>query len=161
MSFCCCGVISRFSQTNPFLDDKRSRTSPASTSGSVAVRSSMASSLSMIRRGSPNNDGVLTSVARIAPLRSTISGRAVAIASCAAVRRVAVAVAHHREHDESSGDDREHSGECDHRQSNARACLRGTIDIAPIEQRANKPLPPGLRRTCGVQGVIRHRLSSG
>ena len=47
----------------------------------------MASSLSMMRRGSPNSDGVFTSVARISPLRSTMSGRAVAIASCEAAAR--------------------------------------------------------------------------
>ena len=60
---------------------------------SVAVRSSIASSLSMIRRGSPNRLGALTSVASTSPLRSTISGRAVAIASCdgRAARAVAVA----------------------------------------------------------------------
>jgi hypothetical protein len=41
-SCCCSGVISRFSQTKPFFDDSRSRTSPVSRSGSVAVRSSIA-----------------------------------------------------------------------------------------------------------------------
>ena len=87
MSCCCFGVISRFSQTKPFRDDRRSRTSASSRSGTVAVRSSIASSLSMMRRGSPNRLGALTSVARISPLRSTMSGRAVAIASCAAARR--------------------------------------------------------------------------
>ena len=39
MSCCCFGVISRFSQTKPLRDDSRSRTSPVSRSGSVAVRS--------------------------------------------------------------------------------------------------------------------------
>jgi len=57
-------------------------------SGSVAVSSSMASSLSIRRRGSPNSEGDFTSVARMAPLRSRMSGRAVAIASCDTVRRL-------------------------------------------------------------------------
>ncbi len=87
MSCCCFAVISRFSQTKPLRDDRRSRTSASSRSGTVAVRSSIASSLSMMRRGSPNRLAALTSVARIAPLRSTMSGRAVATTSCDAARR--------------------------------------------------------------------------
>jgi hypothetical protein len=40
----------------------------------------------MSLRGSANSDGVLTSVAMMAPLRSRISGRDVAMASCATRR---------------------------------------------------------------------------
>ena len=60
---------------------------PASRSGSTAVSSSDASSTSMIRRGSANSEGVRTSVARISPLRSRMSGRAVATASGPMARR--------------------------------------------------------------------------
>jgi hypothetical protein len=41
----------------------------------------------MILRGSANSEGERTSVARIAPLRSRMSGRAVAMASLDAPRR--------------------------------------------------------------------------
>ena len=40
-----------------------------------------------MRRGSANSDGARTSVARIWPLRSTISGRAVEMRSCEPARR--------------------------------------------------------------------------
>jgi hypothetical protein len=53
----------------------------------TAVRSSTASSTSMILRGSANSDGALMSVARMMPLRSRISGRAVAMASWPTLRR--------------------------------------------------------------------------
>jgi len=81
------GVISRLSQTKPRLEPSRSRSSPESRSGSTAVSSSVASSTSIMRRGSANSDGVRTSVARISPLRSRMSGRAVATASWAMARR--------------------------------------------------------------------------
>jgi hypothetical protein len=57
MSCCCFGVISRFSQTKPLRDDRRVRASASSRSGSAAVSSSIASSLSMMRLGSPNRLG--------------------------------------------------------------------------------------------------------
>ena len=63
----------------------------ASRSGKVAVSNSTASSTSMILRGSANSDGVRTSVARISPLRSRMSGRAVATASARQLRLVTCA----------------------------------------------------------------------
>ena len=63
------------------FEASRSRSSTASRSGSTPPSSSLASSTSMIRRGSVNSDGVNTSVAKILPLRSRMSGRAVATAS--------------------------------------------------------------------------------
>jgi hypothetical protein len=80
-------VISRLSQTKRRLEASRVRSSAASMSGITAVSSSDASSTSMIRCGSANSEGVRTSVARISPLRSSISGRAVATASCPMARR--------------------------------------------------------------------------
>ncbi len=160
MSCCCFGVISRFSQTKPFFDDSRSRTSPVSRSGSVAVRSSIASSLSMMRRGSPNRLGALTSVARISPLRSTMSGRAVAIASCAAVRRAPWLSPTDREHHQPAADHGIDRGERQHGKADAGARLGGAIDVAPVQQAADQPLPPaapvGLTRL-----LIGHRRSSG
>ena len=81
ISCCCFGVISRFSQTKPRFEERRLRTSAVSRSGSTAVRSSIASSTSMILRGSANSEGTRTSVASTSPLRSMMSGRAVATAS--------------------------------------------------------------------------------
>ena len=53
----------------------------------TAVSSSTASSTSISRFGSPNSEGILTSVARTSPRRSRMSGRAVATASLALLRR--------------------------------------------------------------------------
>ncbi len=87
ISCCWRGLISRLSHTKPRLEPSRSRTSAVSRSGSTAVNSSVASSTSMILRGSPNSDGMRTSVARMPPLRSRMSGRAVATASWLPARR--------------------------------------------------------------------------
>ena len=72
----------------------------ASRSGSTAVSSSTASSTSMILRGSANSDGARTSVARILPLRSRMSGRAVATASLDGAAPHEMAFRHHGEHDQ-------------------------------------------------------------
>jgi hypothetical protein len=79
--------IPRLSQTKRRFEASRSRSSPASMSVITAVSSSDASSTSMIRCGSPNSEGVRTSVARISPLRSRMSGRAVPTASARMARR--------------------------------------------------------------------------
>ena len=59
-----------------------------------------------MRRGSANSDGARTSVARIWPLRSTMSGRAVETALLRAGAAHDVAFRHHREHDEAHRDHR-------------------------------------------------------
>ncbi len=83
----------------------------------------------MIRRGSPNSLGVLTSVASTSPLRSTISGRAVAIASCAAVRRAPWLRAD-REHDQPAADHRIDATKARIAKPTRARALGGAIDIA-------------------------------
>ena len=86
-SACWRGVISRLTQTKPFLVPSLSRNSLASSSGRTAVKSSVASSLSRILRGSAKTETVRISVAITTPLRSRMSGRAAEIAFEVARRR--------------------------------------------------------------------------
>ena len=134
ISCCCLGVISRLSQMKPRLEDSRSRNSLASRSGKVAVSNSTASSTSMILRGSANSDGVRTSVARISPLRSRMSGRAVATASCAVERLPCGAVGHHAEKYQPRRDGGVNEREYHNREPDARARLGVAVDIRAIEQ---------------------------
>ena len=78
-----------------------------------------------------------------------MSGRAVAIASCERGAARAVAVGADREHHQPAGDDGVDRGERQDRKSDARARLRRAIDIAPVEQAADQPLPPGFGGLCG------------
>src|SRR3954451_2748664 len=79
-SACWRGVISRLTQTKPLREPSLSRSSRALRSGRTAVRSSTASSLSTTLRGSAKTETTCTSVAMTSPLRSTMSGRAAAMA---------------------------------------------------------------------------------
>ena len=124
----------------------RSRNSVASRSGSTAVSSSTASSTSMMRRGSANSDGDVTSVARIWPLRSTMSGRAVAIAFLRAGAAHDMAFRRDREHDEPRRDHGIDRGERENRQPDAGARLGGAVDVAAVEQGADQPPAPGFGR---------------
>ena len=94
-----------------------------------------ASSTSMMRCGSANSEGVRTSVARTSPLRSRISGRAVAdgVRRCRAPRQVAVRRG--REHDQPGGDDAiDRSEKMRIGQADARPRFGGAIDVAAVEQ---------------------------
>jgi hypothetical protein len=86
-SACWRGVTSRLIQMKPLrwpAPPSFWRSSRALTSGSTAVRSSTASSLSTTLRGSAKTETTLTSVAITSPLRSRMSGRAAAISRPAA-----------------------------------------------------------------------------
>ena len=89
------------------------------------------------------------SVARISPLRSTMSGRAVAIASCEAARRALWLSAPIGEHHQPPADHGVDRGEGEDGKSDAGARFGGAVDIAPVEQAADQPLPPRFRRLCG------------
>ena len=137
-------------------EPSRSRTSVASRSGITAVSSSTASSTSMMRCGSANSDGVRTSVARISPLRSRMSGRAVATASCAHGAAHDVAFGRRREHHQPAGDDRiDRCANASDREPDARPRLGGAVDVAAVEQRAHEPPAPRLawRGTRSARGV--------
>ena len=90
----------------------------------------------MILRGSANSDGARTSVARISPLRSRMSGRAVATASCDAPRRTKWLSGATANITSRAGDDRIDRGEHQDREADARPRLGGAVDIAAVEQRA-------------------------
>ncbi|MGY3456969.1 hypothetical protein ACVWW5_002419 [Bradyrhizobium sp. LM3.4] len=75
----------------------------------------------------------------------------------------AVGVGADREHHEPAADQGVDRDEGEHRQADARACLCGAIDVAPIKQAADQPLPPpGLSRLCCRfgRGHSTHCLSS-
>ena len=57
----------------------------------------------------------------------------------------AVAVGADGKHHQASGEDGVDGGECQDRKPDAGAGLGGAIDIAPVEQAADQPLPPRLR----------------
>jgi hypothetical protein len=64
-----------------------------------------------------------------------------------------MAVGVDREHHEASGDHGINSGKGEDRKSDAGARLRGTVDIAPVEQATDQPLSPGfcfLRGRCPI-----------
>ena len=84
-----------------------------------------------MRRGSANSDGVRTSVARIWPLRSTMSGRAVETRSCAAGAAHDVAFRHHREHDQPDRDHRIDRGEGQDGEADAGARLGVRLTLSP------------------------------
>ena len=146
MVCCCFGVISRFSQTKPLRDDSRVRASASSRSGSAAVKSSIASSLSMMRRGSPNRLGALdVGGEHLAVAVDDIGSRGRnRVLRCGAAG--AVAVGADGEHHQASGQHGIDDGERQDRKPHPRARFRGAIDIAPVEQAADQPLPPRLRR---------------
>ena len=154
ISCCCGGVISRLSQTKRRFERSRSRTSAASRSGSTAVSSSIASSTSMMRRGSANSEAVFTSVARISPLRSRMSGRAVATASAAGAARGAVCRAR-REQRQPRRDHRIAEREQQDRKPDARPRLGGAVDVVAVEQRAHEPAAPrfACARTRGASAL--------
>ena len=145
MSCCCFGVISRFSQTKPLRDDRRVRASASSRSGSAAVSSSIASSLSMMRlrlaeqarRLDVGREHLAVAVDDIGP-----RGRDRVLRAGTAR---AVAVGADREHHQTSGQHRIDRREQQDRQSDPRPGLGGAIDIAPVEQAADQPLPPRFR----------------
>ena len=64
----------------------------------------------------------------------------------------AVAVGADRKHHETSGEHGIDAGEGQDRKSDAGARLGGAIDIAPVEQAADQPLPPRLRGLVGGRG---------
>jgi len=53
-----------------------------------------------------------------------------------------VAVANDGEHDQPSADDRIDRRERQNGESDASARFRGAVDIAPVQQAADQPLPP-------------------
>ncbi|MGY4292634.1 hypothetical protein ACVWXN_000729 [Bradyrhizobium sp. i1.4.4] len=75
----------------------------------------------------------------------------------------AVGVGTDREHHEPAADQDVDRGKGDHREANARARLRGAVNVAPVEQAADQPLPPGLGRLLSWlgRGHSAHCLSSG
>ena len=145
MSCCCFGVISRFSQTNPLRDDRR----VAHFCG-VEIRQ---------RRGQKLDRLVLVDdAARLAEQarRLDVGGEHLAVAvddigprgrdrvlRGGAAR--AVAVGADREHHQPSGEHGIDRREGQDGKSDAGARFRGAIDIAPVEQAADQPLPPRLR----------------
>jgi hypothetical protein len=138
----------------PRFEDSRSRTSFASRSGKVAVSNSTASSTSMILRGSANSEGVRTSVARISPLRSRMSGRAVATASCAVERFAGGAIRRDAKKYEPPCDHGVDDGEHRDREPDARARLGVAVHIRAIEQSCDQVIGPFLgeaRLQCGHQ----------
>jgi hypothetical protein len=74
-----------------------------------------------------------------------MSGRAVATTSCAAARARAVGAGTDREHHEPAADQDIDRGEGEDRKSDARARLRGAVDVMPIEQIADNFVPPPFR----------------
>ncbi len=102
MACCCFGVISRFSQTKPLRVYSR-----CAHFGGVEIGQRAGQQLDrlVLVHQAPRlaeQRGALTSVARITPLRSRMSGRAVAIASCGGAAR-AVALGGDGEHHQLAG----------------------------------------------------------
>ena len=150
MSCCCFGVISRFSQTKPLRDDRRVRASAV-----VEVRQ---------RRGQKFDRLVLVDDApglAEQARRLDVGGEHLAVAvddigprgrnrvlRAGAAR--AVAVGADREHDKTSGQHRIDRREQQDGQSYPGPGFFGAIDVAPVEQAADQPLPPRLRRPLDV-----------
>ena len=148
ISCCCFGVISRFSQTKPFL-----RRQPVAHLAGVEIRQ---------RRGQKLDRLVLVDdAARLAEQarRLDVGGEHLAVAvddigprgRDRVLRRGAaraVAVGADREHHQPPADHRIDRREGEDRKSDAGARFRGAIDVAPVQQAADQPLPPGLCRLC-------------
>ena len=64
----------------------------------------------------------------------------------------AMAVGTDREHHQTSGEHRIDSGKGENGKADAGARLRGAIDVAPVQQAADQPLPPGLGGLCRRPG---------
>ena len=135
-------MISRFSQTKPFFAGQ-----PVAHFAGVEIRQ---------RRGQKLDRLVLVDdPARLAEQarRLDVGGEHLAVAvddirprGCDGVLRRgaarAMAVAADREHDQPSADHRIDRRECQDRQSDAGARFRGAVDVAPVQQAADQPLPP-------------------
>ena len=78
----CAGVISRFSHTKALSWASRWRTSLALRPGNVEVRSSTASSTSMIWRGLAYSEAIGRSLASTCPWRSVMLGRGMRASTC-------------------------------------------------------------------------------
>ena len=147
----CAGVISRLSQTKRRLEE------PLAQLGGVEVGHHRgeqldASSTSMMRCGSPNSDGMRTSVARIR--RCGRGCRAAQSPLRAAEPRRAAWLRRRREHDETCGDDR--IAECEHRdrKPEARPGLGRAIDLRPWSKRAasrRRQAPRAARASFGAR----------
>ena len=61
----------------------------------------------------------------------------------------AMAVADDGEHDQPSADHRIDRRERQHGKSDAGACFRRSVDVAPVQQAADQPLPPRFQRPDG------------
>ena len=109
----------------------------------TAVSSSTASSTSISRFGSPNSEGVLTSVARTlaAPVENVGPRGGDRVACVAAPRRMAVR--RHRVDDQPACNNGVDRGERDHGQADASACLGVTVGLS-VEQRAQHTAAPRL-----------------
>ena len=146
MSCCCFGVISRFSQTKPFFDDSRSRTSPVSRSGKrrgqkldrLVLVDDAARLAEQARRLDVGREDFAVAVDDIRPR----GGDRVLRGGAAR----AVTIGADREHHEPPGDDGIDHGKSQHRKPDAGARLRGAIDIAPVKQAADQPLPQRFDR---------------
>ena len=91
------------------------------------------------------------------PLRSRMSGRAVATASFDVLRSREVAFRRHREHDEPRGDRQIDRGKGQNGEADAGARLGGAVDVAAVEQRAQQPAALGLRRHDDRRQIVRGR----
>ncbi len=150
MACCCFGEISRFSQTKPLRVDRRSRVSIGVEVGQ--------------RAGEKLDRLVLVDdAARLGKQagRLDVGGENLAVAvddvgPCGGdrvLRRGAardVAVGADREHDEPPADHGIDRGKGEDGEADAGARLDVAVDIAPVEQAADQPLPPGFSRLVGT-----------
>ncbi len=157
MSCCCFGVISRFSQTKPFFDDSR-----CAHFAGVEIRQ---------RRGQQLDRLVLVDdPARLAEQagRLDVGGEHLAVAvddvgprgGDRVLRRGAargVIVGADRDHDQPAADHGIDRREGQDGKPDAGARLRRAVDVAPVQQAADQPLPP---RFGGPRDLRRRTRSS-
>ena len=86
-----------------------------------------------------------------------MSGRAVAMRVLRRGAARGVTVGADREHDEPAADHGIDRREGQDGKSDAGARLGGAVDVAPVQQAADQPLPPWLRGPDGVRRQIGHR----
>ena len=142
MACCCFGVISRFSQTKPLR-----RRQPVAHLAGVEIGQRRGQKLDRLvlvddaarlgeqaRRLDVGREDLAVAVDDVGPR----GGDRVLRGGAAR----AVAVGADREHHQPPGDDGIDRGKGQDRKPDAGARLGGAIDIAPVEQAADQPLPP-------------------
>ena len=157
----CLGVISRLSHTKRRLDASRSRSSVASTSVMTAVRSSDASSTSMMRCGSREQRGrAHVGCQNFAVAVEDIGTRgrhrigphgARARRDCRAPPQTCTSRV---------GNDRITDGEDENGKPDPRARLDGAVDVAAIEQRVHQPPAPRVARGSAADLLRAHSSRS-